>query len=252
MTTEIQWEWTWSGLAAVLFLAFLTTLVFSLLWSPAKGWRRYGLGVTKALAVTLLLACLLNPTVQMIEPRPGENLLLVAVDQSRSLDLNDASRSSSSREKIRSLFDSEQTWLNRLEEDYNVQFFGIGEQLRAIERDEAGQGTDTQSNLFSQLEQLSERFEDRPVAGVIVATDGLATDTPVLSTDRSTTLTSPIFPVLLGDKKPPVDLSIEEVVANPTNFETTPLIVTAKLKQVGLDQRSVVVAVLDQNDDEFD
>lgn len=251
MTTEIQWEWTWSGLTAVLFMAFLTTLFFSILWTPAKGWRKYGLAVTKALAVTLLLACLLNPTVQMIEPRPGENLLLIAVDQSRSLDLNDANGTSSSRKAIQSSLDAEQTWLNRLEEDYNVQFFGIGEQLRAIERDEAGQGSDTQSNLFSQLEQLSERFADRPIAGVIVATDGLATDAPATSTEPSTSLTSPIFPVLFGDQKPPVDLSIEEVEANPTNFETTPLIVTAKLKQVGLDQRSVVVAVLDQNNAEL-
>jgi uncharacterized membrane protein len=251
MTTGIQWEWTWSGLATLLLLAFLTTLAFSVLWTPTKGWRRYGLGLTKALAVTLLLACLLNPTVQVIEPRPGENLLLVAVDQSRSLDIHDASRSLSRREAIRSALDAEQSWLNRLEEDYNVQYFGLGEQLRAIERNEAGQGTDTQSHLFSQLEQLSKRFADRPIAGVIVATDGLATDASATMTSPSTAITSPIFPVLFGDQMPPVDLSIEEVRANPTNFETTPLIISARLNQIGLNRQTVVVAVLDHHDVEL-
>ncbi|MEC7428519.1 MAG: hypothetical protein VYE28_02640 [Planctomycetota bacterium] len=251
MTPEVQWEWNWSGMAAVLGVVFSLTLLASVIWTTTEGWRRYALASIKALAVTLLLACLLNPTKQVIEPKPGENLLLVAVDQSRSLDLNDEQKSSPRRQAIQSALSGDQAWLNQLEDDYNVQYFGLGEQLKVVDREKAGQGTDTQSPLFTQTLQLAERFKDRSVAGIVVVTDGLATDSEASDTLNSTSPDIPVFPVIFGDHHSPLDLSLEEVRANPTNFETTPLLVTAKISHVGLGGRTVVVALLDQNDTEL-
>ena len=251
MTPEVQWEWNWSGMAVVLGVVFSLTLLASVIWTTTEGWRRYALASIKALAVTLLLACLLNPTKQVIEPKPGENLLLVAVDQSRSLDLNDEQKSSPRRQAIQSALSGDQAWLNQLEDCYNVQYFGLGEQLKMVDREKAGQGTDTRSPLFTQTLQLAERFKDRSVAGIVVVTDGLATDSEASDTLNSSSSDIPVFPVIFGDHHSPLDLSLEEVRANPTNFETTPLLVTAKISHVGLGGRTVVVALLDQNETEL-
>ena len=207
MTPEVQWEWNWSGMAVVLGVIFSLTLLASVIWTTTEGWRRYALASIKALAVTLLLACLLNPTKQVIEPKPGENLLLVAVDQSRSLDLNDEQKSSPRRQAIQSALSGDQTWLNQLEDGYNVQYFGLGEQLKMVDREKAGQGNDTRSPLFTQTLQLAERFKDRSVAGIVVVTDGLATDSEASDTLNSSSSDIPVFPVIFGDHHSPLDLS---------------------------------------------
>ena len=241
MMDGVSWEWSWGGLALFLAVVFLIVLGVAYAWTPVRGWRRGALAGLKAAAVTLLLACLLNPSKQVIEPKPGENLLLFAVDQSLSLDLKDDSSEALRRDQISELLGESQRWLDRLEEDYQVQFYGVGEQLRPVQRAEADLGQDVLSELFGQTSQLLERYRDQPVAGVVVLTDGLATDSLA-----STSLAGqpPVFPVLLGGERPPIDLSLEEVTANPTNFETTPLIITTKLQQVGLDGAQVSVAVL--------
>ena len=218
MTPEVQWEWNWSGMAAVLGVVFSLTLLASVIWTTTEGWRRYALASIKALAVTLLLACLLNPTKQVIEPKPGENLLLVAVDQSRSLDLNDEQKSSPRRQAIQSALSGDQAWLNQLEDDYNVQYFGLGEQLKVVDREKAGQGTDTQSPLFTQTLQLAERFKDRSVAGIVVVTDGLATDSEASDTLNSTSPDIPVFPVIFGDHHSPLDLSFGRSSREPHQF----------------------------------
>ena len=98
-----------------------------------------------------------------------------------------------------------------------------------------------QSNLRQALETLSARFKNRPVAGVLLFTDGNWTD-PLESVDWAN-LGFPVFAVssLQYDALP--DLRIDNIAVGETDFETAPITIDAEVFQQNLNNAKVNVAL---------
>jgi hypothetical protein len=82
------------------------------------------------------------------------------------------------------------------------------------------------------LRTVADRFKGQPVAGVLLFTDGNATD--VAGTVDATGL-PPVFPVLIGGEGPAHDIAIGEVAVTQTAFEDAPVTVQAEVASTGFD-----------------
>ncbi len=92
------------------------------------------------------------------------------------------------------------------------------------------------------MRSLGERFQGRPLAGILLLTDGNATDLPGAPELAGL---PPIYPVVIGSREPVKDLAVQQVRATQTDFEDAPVSVQADVSASGYAGQTIVAQVLD-------
>mgnify|MGYP001569388509 CR=1 FL=1 len=73
--------------------------------------------------------------------------------------------------------------------------------------------------------QRFSRLQGRPLAGILLFTDGNATD---LQTGKEIPGLPPVYPVVIGSEKPVRDLALQQLRATQTDFEDAPISAQAR------------------------
>jgi len=218
-------------------------LLVSYLRSRSNSIVRACAATLKAAAVVSLLLCLLEPLFSGTRPRPGANLLLMLVDDSQSLNVKDQSSRQSRGEELQRLLSAKSTWQTQLGQDFDVRRYTFGNRLDAVTEFDALEFNKPRTALRTSLEALAQRFRDRPVAGIVLFTDGNLTDGD--DNELSVEGLPPIYPVAVGQTTPARDVSVTRLQASQSNFESAPVTVQADVRTHGLDDEDVVVELLD-------
>ena len=227
----------------------LGAIVLAVLWSYRTGsptgtrWVCAGLKIMGAAA---LCACLLEPLWSRQRARPGANLFAVLADNSQSLQVKDNGEARSRADALRALLDPRRSqWQTALEDSYDVRRFSFDNRLQAT-RDLSELTFDGRSTaLGSALRGLRERFDGRPLAGVLLFTDGNATDLPGGSPDLAGL--PPIYPVVLGRRSAFCDTAIGRVTVNQTAFEDAPVTIEADIAALGLTGENILAQLFDSS-----
>ena len=237
-------DWVWPALA-------LATVGFAaLVW----GYRRVERGnrvrtwafALKALALLALLAVLVDPLWSSGRPRPGANLFVLLADNSMGLAIRDQGESlTRGRRLARLLNDERAEWQVRLDQDFDVRRYRFDRRLDGVADfsglDHEGRAT----ALGFALRTLAERLEGRPLAGILLFTDGNATDcTEATLPDVDL---PPVYPVVVGSDRPASDLAIAQVTVSRTAFEDAPVSIQADLRAEGYEGARVVAQLVDES-----
>ncbi|MCX6950672.1 MAG: hypothetical protein NTV51_00550, partial [Verrucomicrobia bacterium] len=99
--------------------------------------------------------------------------------------------------------------------------------------------------MGSALRTLSERFQGRPLAGVLLFTDGNATDLPGGTLPDLKGL-PPIYPVVIGKKDAVRDISVQQVHVSQSAFEDAPVSVQADVSAAGYKGQPIVARLVDR------
>lgn len=229
-------------LPGFLLIGLLGSLLIWRGYSPfPRGWQRGAL-VSKLLALWLLCSLLLEPQWTYHEARPGENVVLVLVDQSQSLTIRDPDATRNRGELLQAfLAETNAPWRVRLAQDFEVREATFANNLKSVTDWSGWDCSGPQSRLYAALRQVAERFRDRPLAGVLLFTDGNATDTGTLPPGLP-----PIYPVMIGTAANHRDLSLGRISITTTAFEDAPITIQVEVNQLGLRGQSVWVELLDE------
>lgn len=234
------WLWPAISLAA----AALVALLVAYAWTSSPTWLRAACGLLKAAAVLLLAICLVEPMFSGTRPRPGDNLFLVVADNSRSLQLADRGAGRSRGAIMQAELSDKSSWLTRLAQDFDVRRYTFDTALHPV-HDFSGLTLEGEaSTLAASMDSLRERFRGQPVAGILLLSDGNATD--ILTRSGSEEDAPPIYPVALASDAEAVDLSVTQLAVSQTNFDAAPVTIAAEFAAQSLGQRQVVVRVLDE------
>ena len=236
-------EWL---LPAAIFLVVATgLLVWTYRGAPAQRNWRMGCAALKLLGLVAVAACLLEPLWSGKRARPGANHLAVLADNSQGLQIKDRGDSQTRGQWLTNLLTSRNaTWLPKLEEHYQVRRYSFDTRLQAT-RDFSELTFDGRaSSMGTALRALADRFRGQPLAGVLLLTDGNATDLPDGSLDVSGL--PPIYPVVVGRSDPIHDLAIQKVAVSQTAFEDAPVTLQADVAAGGYSGRTITAKVLDQ------
>jgi uncharacterized membrane protein len=101
------------------------------------------------------------------------------------------------------------------------------------------------SAIGAALRTLGERFRGQPLAGVLLLTDGNATDLP--DGKLETAGLPPIYPVIIGRDDSINDIAIQKVAVSQTAFEDQPVTVQAEILAGGYAGRMLTAQLLDQD-----
>lgn len=199
-------------------------------------------GGLKFTGFALLLFFLLRPEVVRSFNRPGTNHWVILSDHSASMTLKDQAGGGTRGETLNMLLEPDPGgWQEKLAEDFIVGRFHFDQRLHRHSPDQPPAFDGRASALARALGSLRERYQGRPLAGVLVLTDGSPTDTAALAALPEGM--PPVFPLVLAPVKPLADLSITALTAQSTLFEDAPVIVDATLSARGLTGKTVLATV---------
>lgn len=245
-------DWMWPAIGAVCVGVLL------LLWAYNKTNAPSGVttvaAILKGLGICLLAACLLNPLWSGTRARPGANVFAVLVDQSQSLTISDSGADQSRAEVIAELVErpevlaeqaSSDDWQLRLEQDFDVRRYMVDSRLHNVPDFVDVKFDGHASSLSTTLQTLKDRFRGRPLAGVMLITDGNATD--LLDGQLDTTDLPPIYPVVIGDGAGLNDIRIDQVSVSQTSFEDAPVNIRVDTSASGYAGQNLVAEVVDES-----
>jgi uncharacterized membrane protein len=246
--TNLIWgapEW----LPAVILLggAALVVIFYSLRHIPRNQPIRIITTTLKTVAVALLLLCLLEPLYSGLRPRPGANLFLVLADNSQSMLVSDHRQQQNRAEQLVPLLSPDAGWQVRLNQDFDVRYYQFDSRLEAVENLLGMDHQGLHSNMHQALRAAATRFDGRPLAGIILLTDGNTTDS--LSPGQSLEDLPPVYPIVVGNDVAPADIRLALKAVQQTNFELAPITVTAEIAGDRYQGRQVSVELVNEQDE---
>lgn len=233
----------WLYPAAGLLAAALVVVLWSYLrpgWSPAV---RASAALLKVIALVAIALCLLEPLRHGTRPRPGANLFVILADRSQSMNIRGPGETRSRGEMMLAWLSADAAWQVRLAQDFDVRRYVFDGRLESA-GDFADLALDgNESALGTCLEAIARRYRDRPLAGVLVISDGNATDLDGRVLDASSL--PPIYPVVAGGEGSLRDVAVRGVTASLTNFESAPVTVQAEISHHGFAGEDIAARLLD-------
>lgn len=237
--------------AWVLPAALIAVVAFvAVIWSyrhpgANAGARRLAAGF-KLAGVLVLLLCLVDPLVRNVRATPGANQLFVLFDDSASLGINDQGATEPRSEAVRALAADEAAWLLRAGQDFDVQRFAFDARVRPLDAAAELSFAGDESALAGALARLAQRGAGRPVAGIVLITDGIATD--AFGDDFPWEDLPPVYPVVVGGT-PRRDIGISRIDVSQTGFEESPVTLRVDVRTAGCEGEAVEVLLRGEGDE---
>ncbi len=234
-------DWLIPG--ALFSVAVLLLLAWSYRKAPGSaGLRALCLGL-KLLGVLALALCLLEPLWSRERARPGANYFAVLADNSQGMKIKDRNATRSRGENLQALLATEQQqWQPALDENFQVRRYLFDARLQST-RDFAELAFDGRvSSMITSLRSLGDRYKGQPLAGILLFTDGNATDLGDGLPDLAGL--PPIYPVVMGTDDPVQDVALQRVTVSQTAFEDAPVTLQAEVSATGYPGETVLAQLI--------
>jgi uncharacterized membrane protein len=243
-TTIPASEWIMPAIVLVLALFFI------LLWTY---WRahKFIVGnktafIFKLLGILILAIFLTEPMLSSKRAKSGANMFIVVADNSRGMNIQDSQADKTRAETLKDILLAGKTsWLSSIAEDFQLRQYIFDSRLQRTTEFSELNFDGKASSINSILRTLAQRFSSKPLAGILLLSDGSATD----MTDGASwdfTGLPPVYPVLIGGSQPQKDLSIENVTVTQSAFEDAPVAIQANTGASGYSGKSITVKLIDE------
>lgn len=238
--SPLPFTWRVVGVIAVLLAAGLVV------WSYRGARRRFSLSLWRILAGVLVIGFLVEPALQLRAVRKIPSRLAIVVDRSRSMSLGSASGQSRYDQLLRLVADN-QLELQNLEEDYIVDWYDLEGSLGTGELETSPEGES--SDLLAGLERAREEGGGRPLAGIVLLSDGAdnadleGTTLSVEAKERLQRLGAPVSTINVVDADGFRDAAVMEVLSDEFAFVHNTIEIEALIQATGIGARSVPVTL---------
>ena len=181
----------WWGLLGLTVLAGLVAW-YAYADAPVSAWRRRTLSTLRLLTLILLIALLLRPIARLSPDDRSDAVVAILVDTSRSMGIEDAAAARR--------VDRAREWLTTrllpaLSPRFHAEVLAFGEDVSPVAPEGLGAAA-RRSDLGAALQAVRDRYRGRPVAGVVLLSDG--GDTGAAGAQRAADAAVPVFPVGFG------------------------------------------------------
>jgi uncharacterized membrane protein len=231
-------QWIWLVVPVLVATALL--LFWSYRRSPEIGTVHRIAFFLRLLGVLVLLVCLIEPLWSGKHVKSGENLFLVVADNSSGMNIHDQGMTDSRGEMLKSVFGPDKSvWLASLADNFQVREYLFDSQLRRTTDFSELNFDGKASAIGGIMHTIAQRYRGRPVAGVLLMTDGNATDMGEQFYDLSGM--PPVYPVVIGAARPQKDISLSNVSVSQTSFEDAPVTIQADIEASGYAGKTVTL-----------
>ncbi len=233
----------WLAPLGIVAAALLGILVWGYRAPAGRGFR--GICLCLKLAGGLLLAfCALEPRWSGWRAQPGANLFAVVADNSAGLGVRDRGETSTRGEQLRQMLGSPDTgWQAELAGHFALRRYRFDARLEPVHGFEELTFDGGASGLGAALRALARRYRGRPLAGILLFSDGNATD--IAGAPLDLTDVPPVYPVAIGRADRLRDLAVQSPRVSLSAFEDAPVSVYADVQTAGFDGETVAARLRD-------
>ena len=258
--------WTFQPVGGFWFTSIAVAVLLALVWVVPRprpsGGKLLALRALRLAVVLLVLVALLRPTLTRIEKKPLEASLLVLVDESRSMQVEDSLGGASRWRAAKRMLDDAADDLATLADQWEVRVFRFGSGVtEATITDGAiplpSEPTGEATALGDALAEALDRGGGQRLLGVVLLSDGAqralppADLAPQVAVRRLAAENVPLYATTFG--QPGVagrpDLAIEDLTTSSSAFVKAPNEVTARLRVTGYANRRLTVQMLWEDGD---
>ena len=229
-------------------IGFLVAALGILVWSYRRAGASAGVRaaclILKLVGLIALAACLLEPLWSGQRAKPGANFFVLLADNSQGMQIKDKDQVRSRGEFLRHTLTANDTaWQGKLEENFQVRRYLFDSRVQSTKDFGELLFDGRASAIGAAVRTMGERFTGQPLAGVLLFTDGNATDMADNSPDLSGL--PPVYPVVIGTDQPIKDIAINNVNVSQTSFEDAPVSMQADVLAVGYSGESIIGQVFE-------
>jgi hypothetical protein len=234
-------------------------------WAAWSYWRLLGsrpartaLAVCRTLLLVLVAVLIAGPQMVHQNERVERDWLVVMADRSASMTVADApslppdARPVTREAELKRTLEGAAGTLAAISQDRNVLFLGFDAGVYDLPSrggvvPELGAPAGRRTAIGQSLDQALRRVAGRPVAGVLVLSDGRSADQPSRAVLRQLEASrTPVFVVPLGSASPLVDLALSRVEAPTSAFVGDLVPVQVSLDRLGDGDAGGHVRLVDQ------
>ena len=176
--------------------------------------------------------------------KPGANFLAVLADNSQGMGIRDAGSATSRAEELTAILKPQPgDWQEALDENFQVRRYAFYTRLRTTGDFDSLDFKGRASALVGSTRNLGQRFSGRPLAGILLFSDGNATD--IESLNDGLGQLPPVYPVVMGKRSPIKDISITDVQVTSSTFEDAPVAIHCQQAATGFPAENIVARLLD-------
>ncbi len=222
--------------------------------------RRITLVILRGLTALLLIVAMLRPTLvtTIINKLPGSLLLLV--DDSRSMSIEDSLGNQSRWNALKESLAAAESQFAELSENWDVKLYRFADETELVKRNEGGfdlpeSAEGSQTALGSAISDLLDRESQQRIVAMLVLSDGAQRafpprdEPPQLAVSRLTTDRIPLYTFTYG--KPSLglqsDLRVDDLLVNNVLFAEAPATIQATITADGYANQTVKVQLLWEN-----
>ncbi|MGK0187649.1 MAG: hypothetical protein ACI9R3_003437 [Verrucomicrobiales bacterium] len=244
-TLDFQERGLWPLMLLLAVVAVISVIFTYRKMPELRGWR-LGAGFLKILGVILLLLALLEPVFEQEVAKKGANIFINLIDNSESQNITEEGKDKSRSDRLREVLaqSGDDQWQGELKDRFKVHDYTFGERL--LRRDDfTGLNFDGKSStLQSALSDLRDRYEEKPVGGVLLLTDGNMSGFQADAGELD--FPAPVYTVNTAEGSAGRDSNIRNVVVTQSIFEDAPVTIGADIVSVQSPATDVAVKVFDE------
>lgn len=235
------WIWPAAATAAIGLL--------SIFWLNRHRLSTQWLGpLLRTIAWLLLATCLVNPLWSSSRPRSGANVLAIVADNSRShlvsIDGTDQTRAAQFTDALKAGENPEPVgWIRRLSQDFELRRYTSADRLLQADRLDTVEFNGRASSLNAALRSLQQRYQGQPLAGILLLTDGNATDG--LLDPELLKLLPPVYPVVPSAGQGLPDAAVGVWTVSQSAFDDAPVTLQVTPRIEGTTSGQVQVTLTD-------
>jgi hypothetical protein len=190
----------------------------------------------------VLAGCLLRPALALTSAVPQRNVLAIALDDSRSMQIRDVdtTRRVAAEERV---FADSTALVKRLSDKFALRFFRFGADASPIASASALSASGARTDLATMFASIRQELADVPIAGVVVVSDGADNS----SSDLAAALVGlrikqiPVYTVGVGRERFARDLSLDRFDLPATTLKGSGVLATATIGARGVSGDSVML-----------
>jgi uncharacterized membrane protein len=229
--------------AAAAALAWLIRDRIARAESVVRGWRVWLIWGMQTLMVAILLMLLWQPAITIAELKPQQNIIVVLVDDSRSMAISEDG-STREAQAVTALKNGVLASLNRT---FQTRLYRVDSAPARIEKLDDLQPTAPSTRIGDSLKQLSEETSDLPVGAVVLLSDG-DDNSGGVSADAISALRArhiPVHTVGFGREHAAHDVELDEAQVAPRALADSRLAAKITLHQRGYAGSKINLTVRD-------
>jgi uncharacterized membrane protein/methylglyoxal synthase len=234
------------GFLLLLIAAGLTVVLYNRALKDLPQKVKTVLLILRTITVVLALFLLLDPCIVGEKISPGENIVALLFDDSRSMKISGADGVSRAQRLKDVYAEAAADFEDALQEKFQVIRYRLGTDAERISEINDLDFEQPESNIMGGIKEVVADLEGTNVAAVILFSDGIQQSTDdTVTRETLSEMEVPVFTVGADLNSAWRDLSFEDMSVRRSNFDKSPVTVAGTLRSEGLARKISIFEIIE-------